>query len=66
VLLKTKTWEQIVQFSMQQKRNCVTGQIGFPGWELLWISVIHIALGPNLVFASFSEYFQSIPQLPVA
>jgi len=39
----------------------VTGQIGFPGWELLWIGVIHIALGPNVVLGLLPVYFQSMP-----
>jgi len=66
VLLKTESFGIIIQFTTQQQLKRVTGQIGFPGWELLWIGVIHIALGPIVVLGLFSVHFQSMPQLPFA
>jgi hypothetical protein len=66
VLLKTGSFGIIIQFNTQQQLKRVTGQIGFPGWELLWIGVIHIALGPNVLLCLFSVHFLSIPYLPVA
>jgi len=60
VLLKTESFGIIIQLSTQQQLKRVTGQIGFPGWEL-WIGVIHIALGPNVVLGLISVHFQSMP-----
>jgi len=61
VLLKTESFGIIIQFSTQQQLKRVTGQIGFPGWELLWIGVIYIALGSNVVLGLLSVHFQLMP-----
>jgi hypothetical protein len=66
VLLKTESFGIIIQFTTQQQLKRVTGQIGFPGWELLRIGVIDIALAPNVALGLLSVHFLSMPHLPVA
>jgi len=61
MLLKTESFGIIIQFTTQQQPKRVTGQIGFPGWELLWIGVIHTVLVPNVVLGLLSVHFQSMP-----
>jgi hypothetical protein len=65
VLLKTESFGIIIQFTTQEQLKRVTGQIGFTGWESLWIGVIHIVLGPNVVLGLLSVHFQWMAYLSV-